>query len=540
MQRPLLFVAGALVAALVAGALLVGRTTSAPEVDDPIGQACALSDEILTRIWRGHDPARSEDVTAVPRAPNYLGSFSVTSHSGPWDYLQRVPLVLYGPERVEDLGPLPGDGVTLADVYPTVGEWTGVDLPARYGTSLREAVRRRDHPPKLLVFVMWDGAGRNVLERWPERWPHLRRLEQEGTSYLGATVGSSPSITPSTHATLGTGAFPRHHGITGIQLRDPQGELTVAQVGNDPRDLKLTTFADELDRAFDERAKVGLVGVRQWQIPMMGHGAALERGDKDQLVLIGFEGRIRGQPDFFDTPGYLRGYQGFDERADALDERDGVRDGRWRDHPIGDDHDNPAWAAYQTDMVLEMLAREGYGADDVPDLFFVNYKMTDRVGHRYSMDSAEMAEVVEAQDAALGRLVGYLDDQVGDYALVVTADHGSTPSPERTGAWPIVQDELEDDLNEYFEVPEGSTLKDAMTAVGPFLDRELMREQAIALDEVARFLMGYTIRDNWATDELPPGYEERGDERVFEAAFPSDRLDEVMVCAFGSDRPPGS
>lgn len=110
--------------ALAVGGMAVGlwlvRPTSKAETADPVARGCALDADILTRIWRGHRPARSEDIVAVPKAPNYLGSFDVTSHSGPWDYLQRVPLVLYGPGRVQKLGQVTDSEVTLADVYPTV------------------------------------------------------------------------------------------------------------------------------------------------------------------------------------------------------------------------------------------------------------------------------------------------------------------------------------------------------------------------------------------------------------------------------------
>ena len=498
---------------------------------DPITRGCALDPSILTTIERGHFPGRSEDVTTVPTEPNYLGSFEVTSHSGPWDYLQRVPLVVYGPRRVPSLGPLEEEGVTLADVYPTVEDWTQVELGDRAGTSMTEAVIARRTPPKLLVFVMWDGVGRNVLERWPGRWPNLERLEAEGVSYVNATVGSSPSITPSTHATLGAGAFPNEHGISGIQYRGRSGRIKVAFGLRDPSDMEVTTFADDFDLALDNEPKVGLVGLRIWHMPMMGHGAAVEGGDKDQLVIIGFEGRVSGNRDLYRTPRYLDGFAGLDERVAELDRADGVSDGRWRDHEIVAEHDNPAWTRYQTDVLLEMLRREGYGRDPVTDLFFVNYKMTDIVGHQYSMDSEEMGDVLEAQDDALGEILSFLDTNVKDYALVVSADHGHTPSPQRSGGWPISQDELERDLNRAFGVPEGATLTEAITAVGPFLDPAVLAETGTTEADVARFLNGYTIRENWRNEDLPEAYRDRGDEPVFEAAFPSDELDEVMQCA---------
>src|SRR5688572_2723136 len=155
--------------------------------NDWMDRACALPEEQLVRIQRGHHPVHSEDVTIVPLPPNYSGSFGVTSHSGPWDYLQNVPLVLYGPPHVNAAGIVEGE-VSITDVYPTVGHMTGVDLPARTGKLLRDAVTQKGTRPKLIVTIVWDGVGRNVLERWPGRWPVLERLEREGTSYIDAVV----------------------------------------------------------------------------------------------------------------------------------------------------------------------------------------------------------------------------------------------------------------------------------------------------------------------------------------------------------------
>ncbi|MFP5352585.1 MAG: alkaline phosphatase family protein, partial [Actinomycetota bacterium] len=313
----------------------------------------------------------------------------------------------------------------------------------------------------------------------------------------------------------------------------------VAQAERDPEDTQLTTFADEFDRLLDNEPKVGLVALRAWHIPMMGHGSQTEGGDKDQLAIIGFDQKIRGNNDFFQTPSYVNDFPGLQRHIDRLDLRDGTKDGDRRDNDIAEHHDNPAWAGYQTDVILQMLKREGYGEDAVTDLFFTNYKMTDIVGHQFSMDSERMADVLEAQDRALGRLVTYLDEEVGDYAIVMTADHGHTPPPERSGAWPISQDELEKDLNERFNVPEDETLKLAITAVGPFLDREVLEGSGVSVEQVARFMNSYTISDNWPREDLPEGYEDRGEETVFEAAFPSTQLGEVLRCRFGSDTPPG-
>lgn len=497
--------------------------------NDPLERACDLPVRYLRRIWRGHDPVHSEDITAVPLEPNSSGTFRVTSHSGPWDYLQNVPLVFYGPGYIKASGGPVRGPAGMVDVFPTVSELVGVDLPRRMGRTLTEALERdRPGPPKLILTIVWDGVGRNVLERWPDAWPNLARLEQEGTSLYDAVVGSSPSITPATHSTLGTGSYPRDHGVTAIEYRTDDGALRDAFAKRNPADLQLTTMADEIDIALNNEPKVGMLAWKGWHLGMMGHGTMTPGGDADELGLIGTNEHITGNDAFYSTPDYINPLPGLDARLEEADRSDGEADGEWRGNPLAL-HANPGWVNYAADALLTMIDQGEYGADDVPDLFFTNFKPTDIAGHQFTMDSPEEREALEAQDVALGRIIDYLDDEVGEYVVILSADHGHTPSPERSGAWPIYQGRLVEDIDAHFGV-EGESLITQTTAVGPFLDRDVMEETGVTEADIARFMNDYTIADNW-DEELPEGYEERGDENIFEAVFPTDDIDRVLSCA---------
>ncbi len=67
-----------------------------------------------------------------------------------------------------------------------------------------------------------------------------------------------------------------------------------------------------------------------------------------------------------------------------------------------------------------------------------------------------------------------------------------------------------------------------------------MEELDVTGAEVAEFLNGYRIRDNWGGGELPEGFEDRGDENVIAAAWSRRQYAAVMKCAFGSEEPPAS
>ena len=516
-----------------------------------IDRGCALSEEILVRLWRGHDPVTSEDVTLVPEFPNYWGTLTGdTSHTGPWDYLQEVPLVLYGPGHIAPTGTVRRP-TNITDVFPTMGRLLEMELPSRDGEVLEEALEdTQTSPPRLVVVLMWDGGGRNVLERWPERWPTLARLEREGTSFLNATVGSSPSITAATHANLGTGAFPRSHGVTAALNRLPDGSITTAFVEGDPSGLELSTFGDEIDLRLDNDPKVGMIawqpgtdivsGKAAWRsdhLGMLDHGSALPGADRDQVGLLGHSGKIVANPSYYETPTYLEDFPGLEERAEELDLSDGRADGEWMGDNILEAHDNPAWAQFETDVLLAFLEREGYGRDSVPDLVFANYKMTDIAGHKFTIDSTKTAEALEAHDDALARLLRYLERSVGDYVVIVSADHGHTPSPTRTDAWPIHPAEVVADIESHFDVPPDAALVEETSAAGLFMNNELMDELGISASDVADFLNTYTMGDNYKGD-LPEQYKNRGEERVLAAAFAKSDFNEVIRCAFDSPQPP--
>jgi hypothetical protein len=504
-------------------------------------RSCELPVRYLELIRRGDFPGRSPDIAVVPAAPNFFGSFAVTSHSGPWRYLQKVPLAFYGPGFIRSQGEISLDReVTVADLAPTLAELLDLEWPDDRGGRPLEGVlvprEERTGRPRMILVVVWDGGGWNVLTRWPGAWPRLRKVMKEGTSVAGTSVGSSPSVTPAIHATIGTGAFPREHGIVDLSRRD--GKEVVGSFAEErPDDMELMTLADIFDPSTGNEAKVGMLAERNWHMGMVGGGSSIEGGDKDILVLGEAGKEYYSNGDFYRFPKYITDVPGLAEDVRRVDLEDGRLDGSWAGHPILNEPEKfrqtPVSTLYQTRVLKRLFNREGFGTDDIPDLFYTNYKQPDLAGHIFNMVNPEMRSSLRFADEQFAELKAWLDKRVGEgnYVLAFTADHGMGPDPRTVGAWPIDIEELMTDAAKHFGVKQ-SAIFQKQRITGFWLNRKAMTNNGISIGQVADFFIRYKLRHN-ATKTVPSQYSDRLDERLFAGAFPSNRLDDVMECARG-------
>lgn len=512
---------------------------AAPSFDSWFESACALPEAEVQRIRRGHFPGRSPDLYMVPREPNFFGGFTSTSHSGPWEYLQRIPLLFYGPGFFRTSGSIQRPDTTLADIAPTLAELTDTELSDRaVGHPVQEALGdSSDRAPKLIVVVIWDGGGWNVLETWPRSWPFLKRLMDRGTSVTNATVGSSPSVTPAVHATIGTGAFPKQHGVVDMHLRTEEDEMVRSFVSGSPQFINLPTYGDLHDLDTDNQAEIGMFAYHEFNMGMMGHGSFLPGGDRDIQIISPSAPTVEftATEEYFSLPDYLDDIGGFERLKREVDGRDGKIDGEWRGRSLDDLHDvrhSPVWVQFQTKLIKEVIEREGFGDDDIPDLLFVNYKQIDDAGHDWNMLNPEMKDVIEETDNELRNLVRFLDRQVGEqeWAMALTADHGQAPDALRARAWPIGISILATDLGEHFGVPK-EDLIDETRPTGLWLNDEGLATHGITAGEIADFIIDYRIEDNTTESKtLPPEYDTRRREPVFSSAFPSTEMGRVWNC----------
>jgi len=502
-----------------------------PEAKGEAPAACSDTPRaVLQRMQRGYFPGRSGDVLAVERLPNQFN----TRHTTPWPYTQDVPLVLYGPGFIKQ-GFTSERDATLADVAPTFAELLAFDgLGQRDGRSLSEALLpldRRNGVPKLILTLVWDGGGDNMLEQWPNSWPHLRSLLAKSASFGNTTVGSSPSITPSTHATLGTGYFPSSHGLTDVPVRI-NGKMIDSWEKKSPRNLRVETLADLWDRANGNEPLVGLLARDSWHVGMMSHGSYLEGGDKDISVLDAL-GRLEftSNTKHYSFPSYASSFEGLEEAVQEVDLRDGEADRAWLGNQMNMDgsiRETPAWSIFQTQRLFEILEAESFGQDDVPDLFFTNYKPTDLAGHTYNLVEPEVKQNLEEQDRQLDAIIKGLNAFVGkdNYVLALTADHGVTPYPEVTGGWSIKMNEVKEDLEREFntEMP-GKNMVTGNRGYQFFFDKKIMRANDVTFEDISAFIRNYRLHENATdADQVPDRFKDRLNERIYLTAMSGREL----------------
>jgi hypothetical protein len=556
----------ALAAVLIAGAAAFALRDRGGDGEAPPRTIDQMADDlgapIMGLIDRGHVPGRSGEILMVPRPHHYvinrewdlstLGSDTptlISTHSNPWDYLTRVPIVLWGKSWIE-AHVTNYDEVDIAGLGPTYARILGMSNFDAEGEVLPEAlIEGAASRPKVIFTVVIDGGGWNTLKEHPNAWPAISGLMQEGTTYYNATIGSAPSITGALHATFGTGSYPQRHGIPGNLMRGNDGVPVDAYLQNaDPRFLKIPTLSELWDEVNDNRAIIGTISYEGWHLGMIGHGAQREGGDKDFAALWELEeDRWFINEDYYTLPSFLRttDLERLESYERALDPRDGVAEGAWFGHSLKELQQNtvrpgtPAFARFTGDAVAELLRSEPIGTDQVTDMIWVEMKMPDFAGHLWNVVSPEEEDVLAETDRQIGRFKKVLDRQVGagNYVLAISADHGQQPLPDLLGGWRINSLELTRDIEAEF-----GPIVERITPVDIFVDRERVEEQDVDLADVAQFIAAYRLGDN-VPEEVASVFvpEARRDDLLFAGAFPTgylQGLSEEEIQSFGDSAYP--
>jgi len=351
-------------------------------------------------------------------------------------------------------------------------------------------------PPALVVVISVDQMRADYLDRFAPYFGEggFNRLTRQGLVFTDNHYRHAVTKTGPGHAVILTGVHAEQNGIVANEwrlrtwpaleqvncvedreaplvgaapraVRSPGGVLE-AKAGRSPRPLLASTVGDQLKLRHGAAAKVFGVADKD-------RAAILMTGRLADGAYWTEEGRVVTSTFYrSELPDYLTAFnaerhaeqvfgrewtrlldaqvydavQGPDDAAAEADDFglartfpkriDGGRDKISKDFYEAFDH-SPWNNELVAMLVRELVVRVKLGtADGAPDLLASGFSQSDKIGHAYGPDSHEVMDSFLRLDRTLAELLRFLDEKVGPsgYTVVLTADHGAAPMPERIQA----------------------------------------------------------------------------------------------------------
>ena len=326
--------------------------------------------------------------------------------------------------------------------------------------------------PRLVVFIAVDQMRADYLERYANLYDKgLRRLTRDGAWFKKAAYPYLNTITCAGHSTLGTGTLPYQHGMVLNQWYERETDKVVTctedssvsevsygtfkGAGDSAKRMQRPTLAEIMRRnlksrvvtmSIKARSAIGLAGHEGDSVVWLDERGAWETSTAySNAPLPWLAAFVKGNPVTRDANKVwertlpANRYQGPD---------DGPGEGKpagWSTTfphllgPAGDAAYVSHWitSPYANDYLGEMAEAAidalHLGKGDGVDFLGVSFSSLDSVGHNYGPRSHEVQDVLVRLDAALGKLLQYLDENVGEgnYVLGLSADHGVADIPEQ-------------------------------------------------------------------------------------------------------------
>ncbi len=448
-----------------------------------------LKRQFLTMFARSYYPGRSGQIMLVPREGDVITRADAAfrfMHGSPWTYDTSIPLLFFGAPYIR-----PGtyaDAAVQQDIVPTLAAILGLRLPPTVsGRSLAQAVNQSAGRPRAILLIVLDGMRASYFDQYRSTMPTLGRLRQQGAWFRNARVNFLPTLTALAHASIGTGADPRLHGIVLNTLFNRlSGRALSPYPDKSPRNLMVLTLADLWNLETEGRAVIISQGTTFSAVGgLTGHGACLLNARPTILASYSAEGGWETNPECYKLPEYLK-----EQKAERLWVE---AKGQWMGHDVSTADavsGSGLFPKFEGDALVAMIENEPVGADEVSDLVLVNLKSVDFVGHEYGPDSPEMEATLAEQDRQLGRVLQVLQKKVGPdrFVVVITADHGM-PSEPRAPRRRIFDGDIVKDLHRKFD-PDRSALVRHFDAANHelFVDPDRLRELGLTARQIKEYL----------------------------------------------------
>jgi len=340
--------------------------------------------------------------------------------------------------------------------------------------------------PRLVLLIAVDQFRYDYLERFGDLFgPNgLRRLMNDGASWVNANYDHMPTYTAPGHATLMSGAYPAETGIVANEWPDRETGKKVTSVsdsttrllaggpneeGSSPRRMMASTLGDELRLATNDRAKV--VG-----ISLKDRSAILPAG-RHANAAYWFSARsgnfVSSDYYFAHLPKWVEDFNAshpaneyFGKLWERLlpsaeyEKRAGPDSPPWENigNVRGDTNAFPhkitggasaagpdfysalEYSPFSNDLLVsftkQAIVNEQLGQDEFTDLLAISFSADDYVGHRYGPYSQEVMDVTLRVDQQIAALLDFVDSRVGlrNTIVILSADHGVAPIPEHATA----------------------------------------------------------------------------------------------------------
>src|SRR5216117_3113352 len=319
--------------------------------------------------------------------------------------------------------------------------------------------------PRLVVVITVDQLRPDYLDRYrPQFLGGFAMLLKTGASFTDAYQDHAVTETAPGHSTILSGRWPAHTGINrnAAGVQDPAAPLIgINGPGASPARFRGTAFFDWL--------KVADPGARALSVSGKDRGAILPIGRAKEAVYWYFGGFFTTSRYYADSlPTWVRVFNGqrvpfraagtqwtlFLPERDYPEPDSAAYENQGRDFLFP--HRLPADSGQATlAFALEGVRALQLGGRGATDLLAVSLSTTDYVGHAYGPDSREIHDQVVRLDRYLGRFLEQLFVRYGrnNVLVVLTADHGVTPYPERSralghpGAVRVIPDTIIQSLN---------------------------------------------------------------------------------------------
>lgn len=391
--------------------------------------------------------------------------------------------------------------------------------------------------PALVVGIVVDQMRHDYIYRY---WDHygddgIKRLVNEGFSFDNAKFDYMPTFTGPGHASVFTGTTPAVHGIIGNSwyLRESGGrtyvteDASVSTVGSDsdegemsPRLMLSSTISDEIRLHNNMHSKAVALSLKD-------RGSILPGGFTGDAYWFDYGEATMITSTYYhdELPDWVQEFNERDLPAEYVSqpwetlypietytesiEDDNPYEGTFRgqDSPVFP-HDLPAYAEesgnrivanspfgdkYLFEMAYAAIEGEQLGRDEYTDLLSISLSSPDHIGHRYGPASKEVQDTYIRLDREIARLLDYIDEHFGKENVLVflTSDHGAAHNPEYlrdlnipTGNYN--RSEASRALSQRLEEIYGFDPVASVRSRQIFLDRDLIRQQNVRLEQVQR------------------------------------------------------